>query len=75
MTLEPGIYVNYKSDDKKYEILGVGRNTETGEEYAVYRPLYEIPDHPEFCIRPIEMFLGTVAVGDQIVPRFRRVEE
>lgn len=73
MKLTPGVYVHYKSDEKRYEVLGTGRNTETNEEYVVYRPLYETSDDkPDFWVRPLEMFIGTVVVDDEVVPRFRR---
>lgn len=74
MKLQPGIYVHYKSDDMRYEVLGVGRNTETGEEYAIYRPLYVVDKKPDFWVRPIDMFLGVVDVNGEKIPRFRKIE-
>ena len=38
-----------------YEILGVARNTETGEMLVVYSALYG--EH-RICARPLEMFLS-----------------
>lgn len=75
MNIEPGLYIHYKSEDKRYEVLGTGRDTETDEEYVVYRPLYVTENQPNFWIRPIEQFLGTVVVKGETLPRFRRVDE
>jgi len=75
MTIEPGVYVHYKSDDMRYEVLGVGLNTETKEAYVVYKPLYKGDTNPDFWARPYEMFVGTVEVNGEIKPRFRKVEQ
>jgi hypothetical protein len=75
MKITPGIYIHYKSDDMRYEVLGTGRNTETGEEYVIYRPLYEASDGPDFWVRPLEVFVSNVTVDGAEVPRFRREDE
>jgi len=69
-----GVYVHYKSDELCYEVMGVGRHTETDEEYVIYTPLYDAEGQPEFWIRPASMFFGEVEVDGQQVPRFRKVE-
>lgn len=70
----PGIYVHYKSEHLRYEVLGTGRNTETGEDYVVYRPLYDAEDQPDFWVRPYEMFTGQVEVDGILQDRFTRVD-
>ncbi len=70
--ITPGIYVHYKSIDMRYEVLGVGLNTETNEEYVIYKPLYEGTDNPEFWVRPYDMFMSKVEIDGQMVPRFAR---
>ena len=67
MTIEPGRYRHYKGND--YEVLGVARHSETDELLVVYRCLYG-----EFglWVRPLEMFMGSVEVAGQSVPRFVR---
>lgn len=70
-----GVYVHYKSDELCYEVMGVGRSTETDEEYVIYKPLYDKVGQPEFWVRPISMFLGKVDLDGQLVPRFRKVEK
>jgi len=73
-TVEPGIYVHYKSEDKRYEVLGVAMNTETNEEYVIYHPLYKTDINPDFWVRPYEMFVGNVEVDGKTMPRFRKVD-
>jgi len=72
--IEKGIYVHYKSDHMRYEVLGVGLNTETKDAYVVYRPLYEGDINPDFWIRPYDMFIESVEVDGQTVPRFKKID-
>ena len=70
-----GKYFHYKG--KHYEVVGVARHTETMEELVVYRALY---DSPEFgpnalWVRPKEMFIETVDVSGEKVPRFKYIGE
>lgn len=70
--IEPGIYVHYKSDDMRYEVLGVARHSETDESFVVYKPLYETEgEQPDFWIRPYEMFVEDVTVDGLRRPRFK----
>ncbi len=73
--IEPGIYLHYKG--QRYEVLGGGIHTETGEKGVFYRAF---EDHPEgkykrgdFFFRPKEVFLEDVLVEGRKVPRFRLV--
>jgi len=56
--VEAGIYQHYKG--KRYEVVGVGLDTETMKPVVVYVPLYEssIP----FWVRPYEVFLEFVEI-------------
>lgn len=63
--LDLGIYEHYKGG--KYEVIGVGKNSETLEEFVVYRALYGKKD---LWIRPLEMFLEEVEIDDIKKPRF-----
>lgn len=71
----PGVYRHYKGGT--YRVLGVARNTETGEETVVYESLYDASDYPAGSLwaRPLAMFLETVEVGGAAVPRFARTED
>jgi len=71
----PGIYRHYKG--QRYEVLGEGIHTETGELGVFYRAF---ENHPEgkhskgdFFFRPREMFLEDVVLDGKTVPKFRLV--
>ena len=55
----------YKGKD--YAVIGCARHTETEEEFVVYRALY---GERGLWVRPQAMFLETVLVNGQPVPRF-----
>lgn len=61
----PGRYQHYKG--REYEVLGVARHSETDEWLVVYRPLY---GEGGLWVRPLAMFLETVVVNGEAVPRF-----
>lgn len=63
--MQPGRYRHYKGKD--YIVLGIARNSETEEEFVVYRQDY---GDRGLWVRPKEMFEENVRVGDQEVPRF-----
>lgn len=67
--IEPGVYQHYKG--KKYEVIGVGLETETLVPYVIYKPLYEseIP----YWIRPLAMFEENVEVNGIEIPRFSKI--
>ena len=69
-TVQPGRYRHYKGKD--YEVIGVARHSETEEPLVVYRCLYG--DH-SLWVRPLPMFLETVDVAGEQVPRFMRGED
>ena len=65
-TVPTGRYRHYKG--KEYEVIGVARHSETEEEFVVYRTLY---GNFDLWIRPKSMFLETVTVNNEQVPRFQ----
>ncbi len=65
-TVQPGRYRHFKGNE--YTVLGVALHSETQEELVVYRQEYG--DHG-LLVRPKKMFLETVEVDGQAVPRFR----
>ena len=50
-----GIYKHFKGD--YYLLMDVAKHSETGEDYVVYRKLYE---DCALWVRPLEMFLEEV---------------
>lgn len=68
MTLPRGIYQHYKGN--QYEVLGVGRHSETQEEMVIYRALYGSHD---LWIRPLSLFVDEVTWEGKMVSRFTMV--
>lgn len=67
---KPGIYKHYKG--KFYEVIGTARNSETLEEFVVYRALYSSEEFGEntLWIRPKTIFLEKVKINGKEVQRF-----
>lgn len=65
-SLKLGLYEHYKG--KQYEVIGVGKHSETLDELVVYRAL---DGEKEIWIRPLSMFLEEVEVDGIKKPRFR----
>lgn len=66
--LQPGIYQHFKG--ARYEVVGVGRHSETEEQLVFYRKLY---DDYSFWVRPLAMFVEHVERDGYSGPRFARV--
>ena len=64
-----GRYRHYKGQE--YTVLGVARHSETEEELVVYRQEYGTRG---LWVRPKKMFLESVRVEGQDVPRFYRID-
>lgn len=66
-----GIYKHYKGNI--YEVIGIGKHSETLEELVVYR---SIKNENEIWLRPISMWNEEVALADgSSVLRFTLIEE
>lgn len=64
-TVQPGkIYKHYKGNE--YRVIGVGKHTETGEDFVVYQS----PEGGQIWIRPVVMFFEVVEWQGNKVPRF-----
>ena len=66
--ITPGRHRHYKGNE--YTVLGLARHSETLEELVVYRQEYG--EHG-LWVRPKQMFLETVKVDGQEVPRFQHL--
>ncbi|NUN11616.1 DUF1653 domain-containing protein [Candidatus Micrarchaeota archaeon] len=73
--VKPGKYLHYKG--KHYEVIGIGRHSETFEELVFYKGLFVSPEYGENALwaRPKKMFLEQVEVNGKLVPRFKKIEE
>ena len=60
-----GLYRHYKGGE--YEVIGVGRHSETLEPLVIYRPLY---NDSGVWLRPHAMFFGTLDVDGAPRRRF-----
>jgi len=69
MQIQPGVYRHYKGPE--YRVFGVARHSESEEWLVFYQALYG-----EFglWVRPLSMFLESVEVDGEQVPRFALVE-
>jgi hypothetical protein len=65
MNVPTGYYRHYKGNH--YQVLGVARHSESGEELVVYRALYG--EHG-LWVRPLAMFVETVDQNGLQRPRF-----
>ena len=65
----PGKYRHYKGG--LYEVVGIARHSETDEELVVYRPLY---GDGGMWVSPRIMFMETVLVNGNALPRFQRID-
>ena len=65
-----GVYRHYKGN--RYQVLGVGRHTETLEKLVLYQALYDSEEYGNkaLWVRPLNMFLETAEVDGKPVPRF-----
>ena len=63
--ISTGKYRHYKGND--YEVIGVATHSETREEMVVYWPLY---GERALWVRPLAMFIETVTVDGEQIPRF-----
>lgn len=66
--IRSGTYKHYKG--KRYKVIGVAKHSETSDKFVVYKALYGGYD---LWVRPLEMFLETVEVDGEDVPRFEYV--
>jgi hypothetical protein len=69
MPLQPGLYRHYKGPE--YRVFGVARHSETEEEVVFYQALY---GEYGLWVRPLSMFLQSVEVDGEHVPRFALVQ-
>lgn len=63
--IKPGRYRHFKGGE--YEVLGVAKDSESLQEFVVYRALY---GERALWIRPAEMFCQLIERGGERRPRF-----
>jgi len=60
-----GKYKHFKG--KKYEAIGIAKDSETLENFVIYKALY---GNKELWIRPEKMFLETIIIKNKKIKRF-----
>lgn len=68
--IKPGKYRHFKGNE--YEVIGVGRHSETLEEYVIYRALY---GEGGLWVRPASMWNETVERDGKTYKRFEYIGE
>ncbi len=63
-----GKYRHFKGNE--YEVLCIGKHSETLEPMVVYRALYGDGD---VWVRPLSMFVGTVTFDGKSIHRFEKM--
>lgn len=72
MNLKLGKYKHYKGN--LYEVIAIGRHSETLEELVIYKALYDSEfGRDAIWIRPKAMFQEEVMVEGKKIPRFQFV--
>ncbi len=71
------IYRHYKSiwwDDHTYEVVGIAKHSETGEELVIYKPLFVAEStrlgDAQYAARPVGMRFELVEYNGNMVLRF-----
>lgn len=65
-----GLYQHYKG--MNYRVLNLVKHSETLEWLVYYECLYDNKEG-SFWVRPLKMFMETVEVNGEIVPRFKYI--
>ena len=68
--IKPGRYRHFKGGE--YEVIGIGKHSETLEEYVLYRALYGEGGH---WVRPASMWNETVKRDGKTYKRFEYIGE
>lgn len=68
--IRPGKYRHFKGNE--YEVIGVGKHSETLEDYVIYRALY---GEGGLWVRPASMWNETVERDGKTYKRFEYIGE
>ena len=68
--IKPGRYRHFKGGE--YEVIGIGKHSETLEEYVLYRALY---GEGGYWVRPASMWNETVERDGKTYKRFEYIGE
>lgn len=73
--IKTGIYQHYKG--KHCEVIGIAKHSETWEELVIYKNCEDSETTGEEILRarPLALFMETVEIEGEKVPRFHYVNE
>jgi hypothetical protein len=66
-----GKYRHFK-EGKEYNVLGIAKHSETGEDLVLYQKMY---DDYSYFVRPYISFTEEVQIGDKKIHRFEYIGE
>lgn len=69
--MKVGNYKHYKG--KRYEVIGLAKDSQSLQDFVVYRPLYKNKYKDCLWIRPKKEFLGTVIINSKVKKRFEYI--
>lgn len=73
--IHPGSIYEHVKTARRYRLIGVGKHSETLEEFVVYEALYKNPVS-KLWLRPLAEFVGEAKSPDgSFHPRFQLVKE
>lgn len=79
---EKGFYYHFKHNledvfDHAYEVIGIGRETETKNSVVIYRPLYqsEFLGTLDVFVRPLAMFTDDIEQDGIMHKRFSKITD
>lgn len=72
LQIQKGKYRHNKTGNL-YEVLGIALQTETNDQLVIYRPLHE--NDFELFARPYSMFVETVVLNGESLPRFEKIDD
>ena len=77
LEIKPGqIWIHYKGPNKRYEIIAIGKDSETLEDLVVYKALYQGEfKFGQIWIRPVKEFLEIIEKDGNKINRFELIEE
>lgn len=64
--------------DHAYEVIGIAKHSETGEEMVIYKPLYEVKSDSwaygyVFVTRPLSLWSDMVEYKGKMIQRFTEI--
>ena len=70
------IVTHYKHPTRRYEVVGVGKDSGDLEEVVIYKALFQAEfKFGTLWVRPLSEFIETLVIDGKEVERFREINE